>query len=396
MPERKLFGNHHLGEEIMTLEAIGMRHEVPDWTDIACDIGDAFAARAAMHDREGKFVTKNYADLKKSGLFSAGIPAELGGGGASHAEICAIVREIGHHCGSTGLSYAMHSHPVCVNVFKHARGDAKATAALRKIAAKDLVIAGTGANDWLASNGEAIEIDGGYRVNAHKRFVSGGPGADLFVTSAVFDGDDGPEVIHFAVPMASDGIEIQSNWDTLGMRGTGSNDIVMKDVFVAAEAVVARRPVGTWHPMWDVIVPVALPIIVACYVGLAEAAATYALQTASGKPHLAPAIGQMQTDIAVAQLALDDMIRTVDDYAFVPDLAITSDVLTRKAIAARSVKSAIETASEIVGGAGFYRGHPMERIVRDMRAFHFHPLPERIQQSFSGRVALGMEPIEAR
>lgn len=35
MPERKLFGNHHLGEEIMTLEAIGMRHEVPDWTDIA-------------------------------------------------------------------------------------------------------------------------------------------------------------------------------------------------------------------------------------------------------------------------------------------------------------------------------------------------------------------------
>ncbi len=396
MPERKLFGNHHLGEEIMTLEAIGMRHEVPDWTDIACDIGDAFAARAAMHDREGKFVTMNYADLKKSGLFSAGIPAELGGGGASHAEICAIVREIGRHCGSTGLSYAMHSHPVCVNVFKHVRGDAKATAALRKIAAKDLVIAGTGANDWLASNGEAVEIDGGYRVNAHKRFVSGGPGADLFVTSAVFDGDDGPEVIHFAVPMASDGIEIQSNWDTLGMRGTGSNDIVMKDVFVAAEAVVARRPVGTWHPMWDVIVPVALPIIVACYVGLAEAAATYALQTASGKPHLAPAIGQMQTDIAVARLALDDMIRTVDDYAFVPDLAITSDVLTRKAIAARSVKSAIETASEIVGGAGFYRGHPMERIVRDMRAFHFHPLPERIQQSFSGRVALGLEPIEAR
>jgi acyl-CoA dehydrogenase len=290
----------------------------------------------------------------------------------------------------------MHSHPVCVNVFKHVRGDAKATAALRKIAANDLVIAGTGANDWLASNGEAIEVDGGYRVNAHKRFVSGGPGADLFVTSAIFDGDDGPEVIHFAVPMASDGIEIQSNWDTLGMRGTGSNDILMKDVFVAAEAIVARRPVGTWHPMWDVIVPVALPIIVACYVGLAEAAATYALQAASGKPHQAPAVGQMQTDIAMTQMALDDMIRIVDDYAFAPDLAITSDVLTRKAIAARSVRSAIETASEIVGGAGFYRGHPMERIVRDMRAFHFHPLPERIQQSFCGRVALGMEPVETR
>jgi alkylation response protein AidB-like acyl-CoA dehydrogenase len=380
----------------MTPEAISMHPSAPDWANVARDIGEAFAARAAQHDRDGEFVAKNYADLKDRRLFSAAIPAELGGGGASHAEVCAIVREIGRHCGSTGLSYAMHSHPVCVNVFKHVRGDAKATAALTKIAAGELVVAGTGANDWLASNGEASEVEGGYRVNAHKRFVSGGPGADLFVTSAIVDGDDGPEVIHFAVPMASRGIEIQSNWDTLGMRGTGSNDIVMKDVFVPAETVVARRPSGTWHPMWDVIVPVALPIIVACYVGLAEAAAGHALQSASGKPHQAPAVGQMQTDVAMAQMALHDMIRIVDDYAFAPDLAITSDVLARKTIAAKSVKAAIETASEIVGGAGFYRGHPMERIVRDMRAFHFHPLPERIQQAFSGRVALGMEPIEAR
>ena len=78
------------------------------------------------------------------------------------------------------------------------------------------------------------------------------------------------------------------------------------------------------------------------------------------------------------------------------DISITSEILTRKSIAARNVKAAIETASEIVGGAGFYRGHPMERIVRDMRAFHFHPLPERIQRDFSGRIALGMDPIEPR
>jgi alkylation response protein AidB-like acyl-CoA dehydrogenase len=270
----------------MTPEAISMHPSAPDWANVARDIGEAFAARAAQHDRDGEFVAKNYADLKDRRLFSAAIPAELGGGGASHAEVCAIVREIGRHCGSTGLSYAMHSHPVCVNVFKHVRGDAKATAALTKIAAGELVVAGTGANDWLASNGEASEVEGGYRVNAHKRFVSGGPGADLFVTSAIVDGDDGPEVIHFAVPMASRGIEIQSNWDTLGMRGTGSNDIVMEDVFVAAEAVVARRPAGTWHPMWDVIVPVALPVIVACYVGLAEAAAEHALHSARCRPTL--------------------------------------------------------------------------------------------------------------
>ena len=101
----------------------------------------------------------------------------------------------------------------------------------------------------------------------------------------------------------------------------------------------------------------------------------------------------MQSDLATAQLALEDMIRRVDNYAFTPDLAITSEVLMRKAIAARSVKAAVETASEIVGGAGFFRNHPMERIVRDVRAFHFHPLPERIQQTFSGRISLGLDPL---
>ena len=381
-------------ENDMSTTAIDLQHLSPDWVRIAREIGDGFAARAARHDQEGAFVAGNYADLKEQRLFSAGIPAKLGGGGATHAGVCETVQELGRHCGSTGLSFAMHSHPVCVNVFKHLRGDKKATAALGKIAAGELVIAGTGANDWLASNGEAIEVEGGFRINAHKRFVSGGPGADLFVTSAIFDGDDGPEVLHFAVPMKSDGIEIQGNWDTLGMRGTGSNDILMKEVFVPAESIVARRPVGTWHPMWDVIVPIALPIIVACYVGLAETAASLAIQSASGKPHHAGAIGQMQSDLATANLALADMIRIVDNYAFTPDLEITSNILTRKAIAARSVKAAIETASEIVGGAGFFRSHPMERIVRDVRAFHFHPLPERIQQNFSGRIALGLDPLD--
>jgi acyl-CoA dehydrogenase len=310
--------------------------------------------------------------------------------------VCAIVRTLGKHCSSTALSYAMHSHPVLANVFKYARGDEQARGALARIAAGELVIAGTGANDWLASSGEAIEVEDGYVVSAHKRFVSGSPGADLFVTSAVFDGDDGPEVLHFAVPMTSDGIEIQSNWDTIGMRGTGSNDIVMQNVFVPAAAVVARRPVGVWHPMWDVIVPIALPVIVSAYVGIAEKAAELAVNASMGKDYVAPAIGNMQNELTTARLAHEDMIRMVDNLAFAPDISITDAVLTRKSVAAKAAKAVVELASDIAGGGGFFRDHPMERIIRDIRAIHFHPLPERIQQNFSGRLAIGLTAIEER
>jgi len=365
-----------------------------DWTQVARNIGPHLADRAAVHDSCGSFVADNYALMKQQRLFSAGVPLELGGGGASYPELCSVVRKLGKHCASTALSYAMHTHPVVVNVFKYGRGDAQAEAALAKIASGELVIAGTGANDWLASSGEAIETGNGYVVNAHKRFVSGSPGADLFVSSAVHDGDDGPEVLHFAIPMRSNGIEIQRNWDTIGMRGTGSNDIIMRDVFVPASAVAARRPVGVWHPMWDVIVPIALPIIVSCYVGIADQAAELAVDVAIGKSHLAAAIGRMHNDLTVARLALEDMIRIVDNLDFAPDISVTDAIITRKTLAANAVKATVEAAADIVGGSGFFRNHPMERIIRDVRAMHFHPLPERFQHDFSGRLALGLRAVD--
>jgi acyl-CoA dehydrogenase len=364
-----------------------------DWRETVRELGALLAGNAARHDREGSFVAENYAALKTAKLFSAPIPETLGGGGASLAELCDIVRELGKYCGSTALSFAMHSHPVAANVYKYRRGDVQAETTLRKIAANELVISGTGANDWLFSNGEAVAVEGGFRVNAHKRFCSGGPGADVFVTSAIFDGADRPEVLHFAVPMKTEGVEIQDNWDTLGMRGTGSNDILMRDVFVPEEAIVARRPSGEWHPMWDVIVPIALPIIVSCYIGLAEAAVELATKAIGEDPGRAQVVGAMRNAITVAQLAHADMVAKVDGYEFTPGLDLTAEILTRKTIAAESVKKAVELAAETVGGAGFFRGHPVERIVRDIRAFHFHPMPAGKQTEFCGRIHMGLNPV---
>jgi len=143
-----------------------------DWIAIARQLGQEFGERASAYDDEGSFIHENYADLRDYNLFSAGIPSELDGGGASYQEICGIIREIGRHCGSTGLTYAMHSHPVAFNILKYRNGDEKAKAALIKIATSEMIIAGTGANDWLTSNGEAVEAEGGYLVNAHNRYVT--------------------------------------------------------------------------------------------------------------------------------------------------------------------------------------------------------------------------------
>lgn len=326
------------------------------WIKLIEGIAKDFSERANKYDSSCDFVAENYHQLKQHRFFSMPIPTRFGGGGADYKTLCHVIRTIGCHCGSTALSYAMHSHPVMVNAFKALRGDEKGKATVEKVAANELVIAGTGANDWLQSNGVATAVEGGYRINAHKRFVSGGPGADVFVSSSVIAADESngePEqVIHFAVPFSTQGVTIQNNWRTLGMRGTGSNDVLMNDVFVPEEAVAVKRPVGQWHPMWNVILPIALPIIVASYVGLAEAAVALAIKAARGKDFLASEIGQLQNELTIAQLALDDMIARNDNLQFTPDIANSDAILARKTIATTAVKNTVEYAASIVGGPG--------------------------------------------
>ena len=362
--------------------------------ELAAELGAQFAAAAENNDADNVFVHDNYAALREHGLFRLCIPRELGGGGADYAEVAAVIRELGRHCSATALSYAMHTHPVALNVYKHLRADKKATATLEKIARNDLIIAGTGANDWLASSGKMVKVDGGYRVSARKHFVSGSPGAQVFVTSANFEGDDGTEVLHFAIPFASEGITRHDNWNTLGMRATGSNDVTLEDVFVPDDAIVARRPAGEWHPMWNVILPTAMPLIMSAYGGLADAAVEHATRAAARQPEaFAAAVGEMLNQHTLAGITLDDMVRLNDNHAFMPSNRLASDILARKTLAATAIMKTVELAAEIVGGAGFFKGHPMERIQRDVKACHFHPLPYRRQYEFSGRTCLGLDPI---
>lgn len=365
-----------------------------NWLDLASSLGEEFAKRASEHDRKSQFVSDNYRDLRDNGFFSAGIPVELGGGGATYEELASVIRELGRHCGSTALSFAMHTHPVATNVYKHLRGDERAATTLRNIASDELIIAGTGANDWLESSGDAEQVDGGYVVSAHKRFVSGAPGANVFVTSVSYAGPKGSEVLHFAIPFNTKNIRIVETWSALGMRGTGSHDVVLDNVFVSDEAIVARRPTGIWHPMWNVVLPTAMPLIISAYVGLAEASVNLAMKAAKyKKAELASTVGDMLNSLTTAQLSLEDMIRLNSNHGFAATNEIANAVLTRKAIATGAVKATVELAAELVGGPGFIHGHPIERIVRDVRAAHFHPLPLRRQQIFSGRIALGFDPV---
>src|SRR5206468_7910975 len=94
----------------------------PDWAAVARDLAARFSTRAAAHDADDSFVAENYAELREHRVFSAGIPTELGGGGASHRDLCAMLRILGQGCSSTALALSMHTHLIATTVWRWKQG----------------------------------------------------------------------------------------------------------------------------------------------------------------------------------------------------------------------------------------------------------------------------------
>lgn len=364
-----------------------------DWVGLAQELGSRFAGRVAHHDAQDAFVHESYAELKARRVFSAGIPAELGGGGATYPELCAVLRILGRHCPSTALALAMHMHNVAATVWRWRHEQAPVDAFLRRIAAEELILVSSGGSDWLAGSGRAERVDGGYQVTARKVFSSGSPGGNLLMTSAVYaDPEAGPTVLHFPVSLDADGVKILDTWHTLGMRGTGSNDVQLDGVFVPEKAVGVRRPQGKWHPLFHLIGMVALPLIYSVYVGIAEAARDLAVQEARAKrddPNLPYLVGELENELAIAQVTIQHMIDMASRAT--PGPATTSAIAIGRTLAGRAAIRTVEKAMEVAGGRAFYRSCAIERLFRDVQGARYHPLQERVQLRYTGRLALGLD-----
>jgi acyl-CoA dehydrogenase len=86
-----------------------------------------------------------------------------------------------------------------------------------------------------------VKVEGGFRVNGRKVFASQVPAADVLSTMFTYDDPEaGRQVLSMAIPVSAEGVSIVETWDTMGMRGTGSHDVVLTDVFVSDAQVMSR------------------------------------------------------------------------------------------------------------------------------------------------------------
>ncbi|MCB0570821.1 MAG: acyl-CoA/acyl-ACP dehydrogenase [Phaeodactylibacter sp.] len=352
------------------------------------ELGKNFEKRAAHYDQTGAFVVENYEQLKAHRFFSAMIPEELGGGGISHAEMCDIIRTIAHYCSSTALAFSMHQHLVAATVWKYKK-KGEGAALLKRVAEEQLVLISTGARDWLESNGEMEKVEGGYLFSGKKYFASQSAKGDIAITSAPWLNDNNEwQVLHFGVSMKAEGVHVLDDWDVLGMRATGSQGIQFDRVFISDTAISLARPRGEYHPVWDVVITVAMPLIMSAYVGTAEKAVDIAMsigkQYHRNESHITYIAGKLHNSLLSAQTQWKAMHARANNIDFMPDENITVDMLSLKTNVSEAAKHTVSEAMEAIGGQSFYRKNVLERLFRDVQAAGFHPLPKWDQYAFTG------------
>lgn len=365
--------------------------------DIVRELGPELARRAEARNESDEFVADNFAMLKEAGLVEAGVPAELGGGGADVDELAAMLRTLAYHCGSTGLAFSMHTHQVAIPAWrwKHqAPAKAAVEPLLKRIAAERIMLLSSGGSDWIGGSGKAEKVEGGYRITARKVFTSGAPTGNVFMTGAVLDTDEGPMVLHFGLPMNSPNVKVLDTWRTIGMRGTGSHDVSVEGHVVPDAGVALKRKAGEWHPLFHIIATTAFPLIYSVYLGVAESARDLAVSLAKRKTpdrHAITLAGRMETELAGARLAVEHMLAAVRLNA--PSAATINQVMIGRQLAERHAIAVVEYAMQLAGGAGFYRSAGLERRFRDIQAARYHPLQAGPQAEYAGSMALGL-PVD--
>ena len=211
-------------------------------------MGPTIAERAIRTDREARFPFENFADFRDSGLLAACVPVDHGGLGASYADYIRVSEEIGRYCGATALTFNMHNATMiwCGQVADLLDMDDDVRGQHQRVVAemfRGVVERGDihsqpfseglapGATAGVATKAEPV--DGGWRVTGRKIFASLSGAATFYNVICQTPGEDVIRLL--GVRADADGVEIVDDWDPLGMRGTVSRTLLMRDVFVPAD-----------------------------------------------------------------------------------------------------------------------------------------------------------------
>jgi alkylation response protein AidB-like acyl-CoA dehydrogenase len=375
---------------------------------LAARLADEFAERAAEHDRENTFPAENWPVMAEAGYLGLTVPEELGGFDADVTELLLAQETLAQGCASTALSVNMHLTTAASfrALWREAR-DERAESFLRRAATGEVVLASCTSE---AGFGGAIvdcattatRVDGGFRLSGRKIFFTESDVATHFTTCARYDHPAlGPQMVFFnGVPTDTPGLEVVRTWDTMGMRGTQSNDLVLRDAFVEEACVFHAYPVGHLDAtiglsVWSVNVPSFGAVALGVAAGGIEWLRGGVLRSGrQDDPEVQRAFAEMEVLLETARAMLlrhGQEVAAFDRPAelSVPELFARGNLA--KYVACENAIRIMDLVVEVAGGAGYHRRFPVERMYRDVRAGAIMPDSSPAARRAFAEVSLGLD-----
>jgi len=375
----------------------------PAFADLLETLSAEFAASAAHYDRHSEFPHANLERLQQHDLLALTVPRELGGGGATLAQARRVISAVAKGEPSTALvlvmQYLQHTRLqknlawpeyLRLRVAREAVEQGALINALR--VEPDL---GTPARGGLPGT-VATRVPEGWRLNGRKIYSTGIPGLTWLAVWARSD-DSVPRVGTWLVHRDTPGIRIEETWDHLGMRATGSHDVIFDDVLVPFDHAVDVLPVDV--PRTSELDPSGVlwlaVLLSSIYDGVARAARDWLvgwLRERTPANLGAPLASLPRFQELVGRIdALLFSNRVLLDAAAEGRVAASEATQVKHLVTNQAIK-AVELAIEAIGNPALARSNPLERHYRDVLCSRIHTPQDDAILGAVGRAAFAQAP----
>jgi alkylation response protein AidB-like acyl-CoA dehydrogenase len=376
----------------------------PDVFGRANALAVEFAARAAQHDRDASFPFENFTALSKAGLLALTVPAALGGHGAGALDAARVIGIFGKADPSTALVLSMHyiQHLVMARS-AHWPGRLARKLAREAIEGVALINAlrvepdlGSPSRGGLPAT-IARRTETGWRLSGRKIYSTGAP---ILKWYAVWAKTDEPDVRVglFLVPAGLPGTRIVETWDHLGLRASGSHDIVFDDVVFPLDYEIDVRKPEEWLVPDFTQATVHTIFVAAIYDGVARAARDWVIEFLRSRvpsnlgtalatlPRAQEIVGGIEARLAVNARLIESFAGDFDDGV---QLSPSESNIIKLTVTNNAV-AVVEDALSLTSNHGLTRANPLERHYRDVLCGRVHTPQDDATRVIAGRLALGL------
>jgi alkylation response protein AidB-like acyl-CoA dehydrogenase len=358
---------------------------------------EKFTERAVEIDRTGEFPWDNLQVLRESGLLGINIPEEYGGGGADSITHCLLVEEVARVCASTSLIPAVNKLGTLPILF--AGDEEQKRRFLGRVADGSALISyclsepGSG-SDAAAMASRAVRDGDDYVINGTKRFITGGGVSKLYVYYAVTDPDAGSRGISaFVLEDTMPGFQIGKHEDKLGIRGSPTTEVICSDVRVPAANRLGEE--GGGFKLALRALDHSRVTIGAQAVGIAQGALDYALGYTKERQQFGSRIADFQgiqfmlADMAMHVEAARGLVYAAAAKADRGDPDLTFSSAAAKCFASDTAMRVTTDAVQLLGGYGYVKEFPVERMMRDAKITQIYEGTNQILRVVMSRQLLG-------